>query len=237
MSARSRNLLLSSALMVVALIGMSHYHSQGKIPRHLSLDHFPLHIGDWTGSRIQLDQKTKTILNADSYASIIFTGQPGQPGIFFFSVYYDHQTPEKNIHSPENCLPGSGWAILSSKTISLPLRGNGLPPVEVKYNVIQKELDKQLVLYWYQERGNFFANEYMGRFYLIRDALRLHRTDGALVRVSMPITGSLKETLLLETRFLQSTMTILSTYIPGKSTPDLFANGPPKTLASEGAGP
>ncbi len=237
MSDRSRNMLLSSALLIVALIGLGRYSSQGEIPHHLPLDSFPVHVGEWTGTRIQLDKKTETILNADSYASIMFAGQRDQPGIFFFSVYYDRQTPEKNIHSPENCLPSSGWTILSRKTIEIPLFGKSLPPVPVNYNVIQKELEKQLVLYWYQERGNLFANEYMGRVYLIRDALRLHRTDGALVRVSMPITESPEKTLRIETKFLRSAMPILSAYIPGRSTPAIMANGDKNPLISEGATP
>ena len=43
--------------------------------------------------------------------------------------------------------------------------------------VIQKGVDRQLVLYWYQSHGRVVANEYWSKFYLIRDAVRLNRTD------------------------------------------------------------
>ena len=53
--------------------------------------------------------------------------------------------------------------------------------------MIQKGLDRQLVLYWYQSHGRVVASEYWGKFYLVRDAVRMNRTDAALVRVIVPM--------------------------------------------------
>ncbi|WP_238976230.1 exosortase C-terminal domain/associated protein EpsI [Leptospirillum ferriphilum] len=219
MSPRLRNMLLSSALMLAAVVLVGRLDSEGAIPSHLPLASFPDRIGNWTGVRLPMDKKTRSLLNADGYASVLYTDRPGDPGLLFFSVYYDRQTAEKNIHSPANCLPSSGWAILSHKIVSLPVNGRGLPPVDVNYNVIQKGLEKQLVLYWYQERGHLFANEYRGRIYLIEDALLLHRTDGALVRVSMPVRGSIRQTFRKEVHFLENLSPLLDRYIPGSSRP------------------
>ena len=47
--------------------------------------------------------------------------------------------------------------------------------------------DRQFVIYWYQAHGRSVANEYMAKIYLVTDAIRLNRTDGALVRVITPI--------------------------------------------------
>ncbi|MCL4462067.1 MAG: EpsI family protein [Nitrospirae bacterium] len=219
MSPRLRNMLLSSALMLAGLAGLSRLGAEGTIPSHLALSAFPDRIGDWTGVRIPLDKKTRSLLNADGYASVLYTEHPGEPGLLFFSIFYTRQTAEKNIHSPANCLPSSGWAVLSHKVISLPINGESLPPVDVNYDVIQKGLDKQLVLYWYQERGHVFADEYRGRIYLIEDALLLHRSDGALVRISMPVAASLGQTLRTEVRFLKGLSPLLGKYIPGPSLP------------------
>jgi EpsI family protein len=54
---------------------------------------------------------------------------------------------------------------------------------------IQKGLDRQLVQYWYQSHGRVVASEYTSKVYMIMDAIRLNRTDGAMVRVITPITG------------------------------------------------
>lgn len=234
MSPRSRNMLLSSAIMLLAIVGLARMDAEGKIPPHLLLSNFPEHVGDWTGIRLPMDRKTQSALNADGYTSVLYTDRPGSPGVLFFSIYYERQTPEKNIHSPANCLPSSGWAILSHSLVSLPLNGPALPPVNVNANVIQKGLDRQLVLYWYQERGHLFSDEYRGRIYLIQDALFHHRTDGALVRVSMPIRSSVKKALSTETRLLMALAPLLPRYIPGSSSPMELAQGPQKTSLSPG---
>lgn len=225
MSHRSKNMLLSSAIMILGFMALTRLGVHGTIPPHLPLSRFPDRIGNWTGVRLPMDKKTQMLLNADSYTSVLYTDRPGMPGLLLFSIYYDRQTPEKNIHSPANCLPSSGWAILSHRVASLHLNGPSQPPVNVNVNVIQKGLDKQLVLYWYEERGHLFANEYRGRLYLIKDALLLHRSDGALVRVSMPVRHSVQDAFRTETRFLKTLAPLLPRYIPGRSSTLELAKG------------
>jgi EpsI family protein len=53
--------------------------------------------------------------------------------------------------------------------------------------VIRKDLDEQVVLYWYQSHGRVVASEYWGRIYMVVDAIRLNRTDAALVRITAPV--------------------------------------------------
>ena len=53
--------------------------------------------------------------------------------------------------------------------------------------VIRKDLDQQIVLYWYQSHGRVVASEYWGKFYMVYDALRLNRTDAAMVRITVPV--------------------------------------------------
>ena len=59
--------------------------------------------------------------------------------------------------------------------------------IEINRYVIQKGLDSQFVLYWYQSHGRVIASEYVSKFFLVRDAIGLNRTDGSLVRVIVPI--------------------------------------------------
>lgn len=101
--------------------------------------------------------------------------------------YYDHQTQGKTIHSPKNCLPGSGWEPLSSETevLSTP---DGLAPVN-RY-LLQNHQERALVLYWYQGRGRVAANEYLVKWQLLRDAAVRRRSDEALVRILVPIVGN-----------------------------------------------
>jgi len=50
--------------------------------------------------------------------------------------------------------------------------------------------NRQFVIYWYQAHGRSIANEYLAKIYLVADAIRLNRTDGALIRVITPIGGN-----------------------------------------------
>ncbi len=84
--------------------------------------------------------------------------------------------------------------------------------------VIQKGLDRQLVLYWYQSHGRVVASEYWSKFYLVRDAVTLNRTDAALVRVIVPIAPNAEqaETPAEENAvdFVKKIYPILPEYLP-----------------------
>jgi EpsI family protein len=42
---------------------------------------------------------------------------------------------------------------------------------------------RQLVYYWFQQRGRVITNEFAVKWYLFHDGVTRHRTDGALVRL------------------------------------------------------
>ena len=123
------------------------------------------------------------------------------------------------VHSPLNCLPGAGWQPVSKAALPVPvqLRG-GTTTIEVNRYVIEKGIDRQLVLYWYQSHGRVIASEYTGKFMLVADAIRLNRTDTALVRVVVPIPkdGPSPEAQAEETArsFVQAIVPVLDPYIP-----------------------
>lgn len=100
--------------------------------------------------------------------------------------YYDHQTQGRTIHSPKNCLPGSGWEPLSSRTEVLSTPEG---PAPVNRYLLQNHEDRSLVLYWYQGRGRVASNEYLVKWQLLRDAALRRRSDEALVRIIVPVVG------------------------------------------------
>jgi EpsI family protein len=131
------------------------------------------------------------ILGVDDYLTrAYFTGP--RTGVGLYIGYYKSQRQGDTMHSPLNCLPGAGWEPMRQSFTSVQVaRGEGMPPQDITINrlLVQKGLDRQLVLYWYQAHGRVVASEYWSKFYLIRDAVRLNRTDGAMVRVISPILG------------------------------------------------
>jgi EpsI family protein len=101
-------------------------------------------------------------------------------------AYYDRQTRGKSIHSPRNCLPGAGWAVLSGGTETV--TANGASYVVNRY-MLKNGPARAVVYYWYQGRGRVVANEYAVKWNLLRDAAFKGHTEEALVRVVVPVYG------------------------------------------------
>ena len=110
---------------------------------------------------------------------------PTEGPVGLYIGYFRSQRTGASIHSPKNCLPGAGWTPLQASVYELPLADGRKVPVNLY--IVRKGLDEELVMYWYQAHGRIVASEYWGKVYLIYDAMRLNRTDAALVRITAPI--------------------------------------------------
>jgi EpsI family protein len=69
------------------------------------------------------------------------------------------------------------------------VRFNGVA-LRVNRVIVQHGSDRQLVYYWFDERGRDITNEYLVKWYLLKDALLRNRTDGALVRLVTPLMAN-----------------------------------------------
>jgi EpsI family protein len=152
------------------------------------LSQLPMAIGGWTGSDQPIDQETRDVLGAGDFLSRIYTQGSTSAQISLFIGYFPTQRTGQTIHSPKHCLPGSGWTFESSDSVIL-VDANGKPHRVGEYIIANGEA-KQFVIYWYQAHGRSVANEYMAKIYMAADAMRMNRTDGALVRVITPMGSS-----------------------------------------------
>jgi len=150
---------------------------------------FPMHLGNWDGVDTPLDPKVVSVLGVSDYVSRIY--RSSQAAVGFYVGFYQTQRQGATMHSPMNCLPGSGWDVASRSYITVPIfesvDSNSTRNIEVNRIVIEKGLDRALVLYWYQAHGRVVASEYWGRVYTVLDAMSMNRTDGSLVRIIVPI--------------------------------------------------
>jgi EpsI family protein len=153
------------------------------VPPRRPLSAFPKDIGEWRGEDVAIDEQVKEVLG-DGEFLLRFYRAPGQPYIDFFLAYFPTQRTGSTIHSPQNCLPGSGWLPVDFRHIEIV---HGGKKAVVNRYVIAKGLDRQLVIYWYQSNGRIVASEYWAKFFLVADSIRRNRSDGALVRVVTPV--------------------------------------------------
>jgi EpsI family protein len=105
----------------------------------------------------------------------------------FYAAYYASQRTGQSAHSPRSCLPGGGWRIIEFAPATVAGVQQGGLPLRVNRVIVQQGGDRQLVYYWFQERGRNITNEYQVKWYLLRDAVVRNRTDGALVRLVTPL--------------------------------------------------
>jgi EpsI family protein len=118
-----------------------------------------------------------------------------------------------------NCLPGAGWEPVSSDSIDIAVTSQGAPRIiTVNYYLIEKGLDRHVVLYWYQSHGRVVASEYRSKVLMVYDAMRLNRTDAALVRVVSPIIRqgytTQEEASRLAVEFVKESFPLLERFLP-----------------------
>jgi EpsI family protein len=148
----------------------------------------PGNIDGWAGSDQEIDQETRDVLGAGDFLSRIYSRDAQTAPIGLFIGYFPTQRTGQSIHSPKHCLPGAGWVFDSSDYVDL-ADVNGKQHRVGEY-IISNGAARQFVIYWYQAHGRSIASEYTAKIYMIADAMRLNRTDAALVRVITPIASN-----------------------------------------------
>jgi len=192
LSIRPSAALAMAAAITIAFSGVWAWRGNGE-PVPVNRDNFvmfPQHLGDWSGSSFALDADVAKVLAATDYVNVTY-GAPGERDVVnFFSAFYANQTNGDGIHSPEVCLPQGGWEIFTLEQHQVSLPGTPYGTFEVNRAVIQKGLQKQLVYYWFEQRGKRMTNDYLAKISVIVDGVTLGRTDGALVRFTTPINAN-----------------------------------------------
>lgn len=154
-------------------------------PEREPLESFPRQAGSWKMTREKtIDPDIAAVLKADDYMLRHYRAPTGRQ-VEFFIAYYRTQKAGESMHSPRNCLPGSGWEIVSSDEVRL--TENGPETIQINRFIIENGRERALMLYWYQAIGRVVASEYWGKFYLVWDAVRTGRRDGAIVRLVVPL--------------------------------------------------
>jgi len=173
------------AVLLAGTAGMGFLSHGEATPPARPLNEFPKDIGSYrTVAEFPFDAQTLKVLGVTDYVSRAYLSpEKGELGLYI--GYFRTQRTGAAIHSPKNCLPGAGWQPTVSEIYQLALPDGRKMPVNLY--VIRKDLDQQIVLYWYQSHGRVVASEYWGKFYMVADAIRMNRTDAALVRITAPV--------------------------------------------------
>ena len=205
---------LASVLLLAALLILQ-FRSVGEtVPVRKSLDLFPDRIGEWQGRQAtNLEVEVLNVLKVNDYLMRRYVDVNGHSIWLYVGYWATQRRGGAQAHSPKNCLPGGGWEPVDASRLTVKLPPP-YPPIEVNRYLIQKDRNMHVVLYWYQAQGHAVASELGAKVAMVRSALMSRRTDGALVRASSPVTGTVAETTARLVLYVQALYPVLGEYLP-----------------------
>ncbi len=184
-------------------------------PSRAAFVEFPMSLGAWSGRTSSLEGIYLDALKLDDYLLANYDDGSRNP-VNLYMAYYSSQRKGEAVHSPRSCMPGGGWQLhdFDQRTLAnVSINGR---PLRVNRTLIELGDQRQLVYYWFQQRGRVITNEFAVKWYLFWDALTRHRTDGALVRlvIALPTTGSEIEADRRLTDLAGRVAPVLTRYVP-----------------------
>jgi EpsI family protein len=169
-----------AALLLVGGIFATHNFGPRSVAElQRPLRQFPSAIGSSHGEDRPFEDDVVRAIGADDYINRAYVGTA--PPVELYIGYYKDQSAGERIHSPKNCLPGSGWEPVHSSRVQIGSVGG--VPILVNGYLVARGANRDMVLYWYQAHGRIIASEYRAKFWLIADALNHRGTDGAMIRI------------------------------------------------------
>ena len=176
---------LTVFILVLTIVYLKFFTGIEAVPLPADIENFSQQVGSFTMSGSEeFSEEVVQELGVDTYINRNYRDNDGYQ-LSLYLGYYEEQREGAMIHSPKNCMPGSGWNPVESSIVPI-----GTPGTDQYYKVnrmlFQKGMDKLIMHYWYQGRNRVVANEYIDRFFLILDSLFRRRSEGALVRVIGP---------------------------------------------------
>jgi exosortase D (VPLPA-CTERM-specific) len=195
-------------ICATVLTGLSISHRSEIIPERSRFVTFPAAIGEWHGHASLLEPQVEHGLALEDYILSDYS-RPDGKAVNLYVAYYASQRTGESPHSPLVCIPGDGWSITKLERTNY----GGQP---LNRAIIERNGSKQLVYYWYEERGRRIASEYLSKWYLLSDTITKNRSDGALVRL---ITTVLPSELERDAdsrlqSFMHDLLPSLSSYLP-----------------------
>ena len=184
------------------------------VPERSRFVTFPATVGEWRGHASLLEPQIEYGLALEDYILSDYSKSDGKV-VNLYVAYYASQRTGESPHSPLVCIPGDGWSITKLERTSY---GAEQP---LNRAIIERNGSKQLVYYWYEERGRWIASEYWSKWYLLSDAITKNRSDGALVRLITPVLpGELERDADNRLQsFMRDLLPGLSGYLPSAAGP------------------
>lgn len=199
MAIQEMKLKILAGLIFLCVNYMAYYElaTEMEIPDRESFESFPTLLSGWQCDPSEMGEQTELNLGVTDYLLCNWAHRETGEVANLYVGYHETQirlegggAGENAIHPPKHCLPGSGWNIIAQSIRELDIDGLAVRPAEVNRLVIAKGNQRQLVYYWYQSRGRVIAKDWEKIVALTWDRGVRSRTDGSLIRFTIPMGRS-----------------------------------------------
>ncbi len=182
---------VAASVLAAMFFGLAGRGGQETPPQSRPFAEFPMHIGPWTGAPQALDTETLNTLKLSQYILADYQG-PGNAEVNLYVAYYRSQRKGQAIHSPESCLPGTGWTVEEDGVVDVAVADVGMADTartggaarRVNRSLASKGPSRILTWFWFAQQGRMLTSLPELKLSTFYGAITRRRTDGALVRLS-----------------------------------------------------
>ena len=177
------------ALILSGGLFINWFETRGEIQvERVELSKMSNALGEWKqkGSDIKFSEETESVLKTSDYVMREYVKNGRLANVYV--GYYASQKTGATYHSPQNCLPGSGWEMKKPELITV--KTSSGKEFQVNRYIIENGKYKEVMLYWYQGRGRTQASEYSDKIYTVLDSVLKRRSDGSMVRIMTSVGNS-----------------------------------------------
>lgn len=186
--------LLGVALVCAYLPGKATF--TGDPERRLAT--FPVEFEGWQGKDDPFDAKVMEVVGTDDDLHRIY--RKGEEFLWLYVGYYGTRKGGRTGHMPQHCYPAGGYRIASFEKIPVTV-GEGRTEW-VNHLLLERNGQMTSTLYWiHSGEQRVLTDGWMMNVTRIRRRLTDGRDDGALVRISAPVQGTVESTLERQREF------------------------------------
>jgi len=198
------------ALFTAAVLFIT-FHRDTVVPTNRPFSQFPEKVQSWQMShRNEFSDNVLAVLKPTDYLSRQYINA-GKNTVSLYIGYHGGGKEGGGIHSPKNCLPGSGWYEVSTRRGILGIPGGSINLVRAVY---QKGESKELFLYWFQVMDRSISNEYSLKLAEIVNSAFYRRRDASFIRVSVPVDSDIDRAVETGEQFIRDFEPLFREYLP-----------------------
>ncbi len=205
-----RRKYIAVLILLCVAAAAANLHKDLFLPPTKGLQSFPVEVGTWRMAvNTVFSAPVLKVLRPSDYVMRSYADPQGRQ-IGMYVGYHDGGKDAGPIHSPRNCLPGSGWHALNSKEMTVAAGGDTVRMVRTVY---AKEREEVIFYYWYQIRGQSLTSDWGMKLTELKNALFYQRKDAAFIRldISNELGGQADA---LVTDFIRGAYPALKEYLP-----------------------